>query len=182
MNAVAEARGRRRMPWRAIGWGFAAAVLAFHAVAMRFTDEVKWDETDFIFVGLLFGLVGLGIELAVRASSSWAFRGGAALALLSCFALVLVNAAVGMVGDEDNRYNLLFLGLVPFALIGAAAARLRAAGMAVVMLLAGLAQIAIGAFAIAQDPRGGVLSMIMAGSWLLAALLFRIAARAGRTD
>jgi hypothetical protein len=125
---------------------------------------------------VLIGLLGLGLELAVRASSSWAWRGGAALAVFSCFALVWVNAAVGMIGDGENMYNLLFLGLVPLALVGAALVRLRAAGLALVALAAGLAQIAIAAVGMGQDPRGGVLSMVMAGSWLLASLLFRAAA------
>ena len=177
MTETAGARRRGRINWRVIGWGGAVALLATPFVAMRFTGEVDWDETDFIFAGLLFGLVGLGLELAVRLSRDWAWRAGAALAILSCFALVWVNAAVGMIGDEDNGYNLLFLGLIPLALAGAAVARLRAPGMAVVMLVCGAAQIAIAAGGLAPDPRGGVFSMVMAGSWLLSAVLFRIAAR-----
>jgi hypothetical protein len=178
MNAIAQ--GTKRVPWRLIGWGGAAALLAAPLVAMRFTNEVNWDETDFIFAGVLFGLVGLGFELVARASASWAFRGGAALAILSCFALVWVNLAVGMIGNEDNGYNLGFIALIPAALLGAALVRLRAGGMALVTLACGLAQIGIALGGLAADQRGAVFSAVMAGSWLVSALLFRIAA--GRAE
>ncbi|HEX8191571.1 MAG TPA: hypothetical protein VF552_01595, partial [Allosphingosinicella sp.] len=119
MNAIAGGSGNG-MPWRWIGWGGAAALLAVPAVAMRFTSEVDWTASDFVFAAVLFGLVGLGIELAVRASPSLAWRAGAGFAVFSCFALVWVNAAVGMIGDGGNAYNFAFVGLVPLAIAGAA--------------------------------------------------------------
>ena len=62
--------------WRMAGWGAAVALLMVPFVAMRFTDEVRWTGSDFLFAGILFGTVGLVIELAVRRSSDWAYRGG----------------------------------------------------------------------------------------------------------
>ena len=177
MNAIARGEEHRGLPWRAIGWGGAAALLAVPAVAMRFTSEVNWDAADFLFAAILFGLVGLGIELAVRASRSWAWRAGAGLAVFSCFALVWVNAAVGMIGNEDNAYNLWFLGLIPLAIAGAVAARLRARAMAAAMLAVGAAQVLIAAGGYGADARGALFSMVMAGSWLLAAACFFLAAR-----
>jgi hypothetical protein len=169
------------MAWRLVGWGGAAALLALPAVAMRFTSEVNWDAADFIFAAVLFGLVGLGIELAVRASTSWAWRAGAGLAVFSCFALVWVNAAVGMVGDEDNAYNLYFLSLIPVAIAGAVFARLRAGRMATAMLAVAAAQVLIAAGGFSADQRGAVLSMVMASSWLLSAGFFLLAAQRGRS-
>lgn len=183
MNAIAggSGNGRRGVPWRLIGWGGAAVLLAVPAVAMRFTREVNWDETDFIFAAVLFGLVGLGIELTVRASKSWAWRAGAGLAVFSCFALVWVNAAVGMIGDEDNAYNLYFLGLVPLAAAGAAIARLRAGRMAIAMLAVGAAQVLIAAGGLPVDRLGATFSMVMASSWLLSAACFLLSAQRGRS-
>ena len=100
--------------------------------------------------------------------------------MLSGLFLIWANGAVGMIGNEDNAYNLLFIGLIPLALLGAAVVRFRAAGMTAVMLLAGAGQIAIGAFGYAQDPRGAVFSIITSGGWLVAALLFRVAAGRAR--
>lgn len=176
MSEMAGTREQGGINWRVIGWGAAAALLALPFVAMQFTREVNWTASDFVFAGVLFALVGLGLEVAFRASSSWAWRGGAALLVLSCFALLWVNAAVGMIGDGPTTHNLLFVSLVPLALAGAAIVRLRAAGMAFVAGAAGLAQVAIAASALGIDQRGAVFSIVMSGSWFLAAILFAAAA------
>ncbi|MEA3016639.1 MAG: hypothetical protein QOI38_1361 [Sphingomonadales bacterium] len=168
--------GRRGFPWRLLGWGTAAALLLLPMVAMQFTDEVNWSPFDFVFAGLLFGSVGLAFELTVRASDNWAFRGGVAVTLAAAFLTVWVNAAVGMIGAEDNPYNLLFLGVIVLALIGAIVARFRPAGMAAASLVAAVAQAGLGAGGLSTDLRGGILSTGFALLWLLAAALFRKAA------
>ena len=51
--------------WRILriaGWGFAAILLLLPAIAMQFTSEVDWDARDFIVMGALIGMVGLGTE------------------------------------------------------------------------------------------------------------------------
>jgi len=174
-NGADDGRGRRGGRWRIAGWGIAALVLLLPLVAMQFTDEVDWDETDFIFAGVLIGAVGGAYELTVRMSRSWAYRAGAAAALAAAFLIVWANGAVGMIGDEDNPYNLLFLGVIVLALAGAIAARFRAAGMALAMAAAAVAQAAVAVGGLSADPRGAVLSTAFAGLWLLAAALFRAA-------
>jgi hypothetical protein len=178
MASIGESK--RGVSWRVVGWGGAVALLAAPFVAMRFTSEVNWSPGDFVFAGLLFGAVGLCIELAARSSSDWAWRGGVGFAALSGLMLVWANGAVGMIGNEDNPYNLLFLGLIPLALAGAAIVRFRAAGMAAVMLAAWVAQLAIAGIGFAQDSRGGVFSILLSATWLFAALMFRIAAGRAR--
>ena len=169
--------GRLWNPWRIAGWGIAAFLLLLPAVAMQFTGEVDWDETDFIVMGVLIGGVGLGIEFLVRQSDSIAYRFGAVLAFLGLFLTTWANLAVGMIGSEDNPYNLLFFGVLLVGMAGAIVARFRPAGMARAMLVTGLAQAAAGAFGLTADVRGAVFSMIFAGPWLLAAALFWNAAR-----
>ena len=117
------------------------------------------------------------MELIAARSRNLAYRAGAALAVFASFATVWANAAVGMIGSEDNLYNLIFIGVLFVALIGAILARFRPGGMMGAMLAAGLAQLAAGAVGAAADPRGGIFSMGFAGMWLLAAALFRNAAR-----
>jgi hypothetical protein len=183
MTGITQTNGERRgVSWRILGWGGAAALLAVPAVAMRFTNEVNWSPGDFIFAAMLFGLVGLTLELAVRSSRDWAWRGGIALMALSCLLLVWANGAVGMIGNEDTSYNLLFLGLIPLAIVGGAIVRFRAAGMVWVLLGAAGAQIAIAAAGASVDPRGAVFSTLLSGFWLLGALLFRLAARRAAGD
>lgn len=171
--------GSRWSPWRIVGWGLAALLLALPAIAMRFTNEVVWTASDFIVMGVLIGGIGLGIEFLVRQSSSLAYRFGAVAALVTAFLTIWVNLAVGMIGDEDNPYNLLFGGVLLIALCGGIAARFRAAGMTLAMLVAAGAQAVTGIVGITSDPRGGALSACFALLWLIAAGLFNAARERG---
>jgi hypothetical protein len=92
--------------------------------------------------------------------------------VLAGFATVWVNAAVGMIGSEDNPLNLVFLGIVAFALAGTLAVRARASAMAAVTALASAAQLAAALIGTQSDLRGGMLSAVFAAPWLLAAALF----------
>lgn len=174
--------------WRIAGWGFAAALIVTPAVAMQFTSEVKWTALDFVFAAVMIGGTGLLIELAVRRSRNWAYRGGAALALAAAFLLVWINAAVGIVGGEDNPANLVFPAIVAIAAVGTLLARARPSGMARTMLVTAAAQALTGAavfaFGIASTQPPGPVGLLVliegfAAMWLGSALLFRRAARAG---
>jgi len=172
---AADNGARRGLPWRIIGWAIAALLLMVPLVAMQFTDEVDWTASDFLFMGALLGGVGLAFEFIVRRSDSVAYRFAAALALLAAFLTVWVNAAVGMIGSEDNDLNLMFSGVLMVALIGAILARLKPAGMVRAMIAAAIAQGIAGAIGLSIDPRGAVFSMQFALLWLLAAALFHAA-------
>jgi hypothetical protein len=169
--------GRRGGRWRVVGWGTLGALLLLPAVAMQFTNEVTWDETDFIVMGAMLVGVGLGAEFLARRSGSIAYRLGSAAALLTAFLTLWVNLAVGMIGSEDNPYNLLFAGVVAVALAGALLARFRPAGMALAMTAAAAAQALGAAGGLPSDVRGGIFSLVFAGLWLLSAGLFRKAAQ-----
>ena len=171
--------GKRRpgIPWRMVGWSIPALLLLLPLVAMQFTDEVNWTGSDFVIAALLFGSVGLAFEFIVRKSNSLAYRSGAALAVVAAFLTIWTNGAVGMIGSEDNPYNLVFGGVLLIALIGAIVARLEPAGMALAMIVTALAQAAAGAFGLSTDVRGAVFSMAFAGFWLTSAALFWNAAR-----
>lgn len=177
-NAEIKETGRGRA-WRTVGWSMAGLVLLAPLIAMQFTREVNWTGGDFLFAAMLFGLVGLTFELTVRASRSPFYRGGVGAAIAASFLIVWANGAVGMIGNEGNPYNLLFFGVIAVALLGSVLARFRAAGMALTMLAAAAAQIAIGVGGMTSDVRGGILSTLFAGLWLLSAALFRNAAREG---
>lgn len=169
--------GSRWRTWRILMWGTAAFLLLLPAIAMRFTTEVQWDETDFIAMGLMLSLACGACELAARASGNGAYRLAAAVAVGTAFLTVWVNLAVGMIGSEDNGYNLLFAGVLGLALLGGVLVRFDALGMSRVMVVAALAQALAGAGGMSVDPRGGVFSMLFALPWLLSAALYRKAAR-----
>ncbi len=165
----------RRNIWRIIGWGGAVALILTPLIAMQFTSEVNWDETDFIFATVIFGIVGGLIELAVRTSSNWYFRFGAIFAVLAGFMVVWSNLAVGMIGNEDDPVNLWFGAVLLIAICGAILSRFRRGAMAYAMFAAGLAQAVIGTVAgiLGTDLRGGIFTLVLSGLWMIAAELFR---------
>lgn len=169
-------------PWRVAAWTFAGLLLLLPLVAMQFTGEVNWDYKDFIFAGVLIGSVGIGFEVAVRMTTNLSYRAAAAVALGVSFMIVWANAAVGMIGDEDNAYNLLFLGVIALALLGAIVARFRAGGMAAAMLVAGIVHAGVALGGMGTDMRGAIFSAVFALGWFVSAALFRHAASARTRD
>jgi hypothetical protein len=164
-------------PWRVFGWGAVVVLLLIPLVA-----QFPWTLSDYVFAGLVLGIVGGTFELAVRRSGNRWYRGGVAVALVTAFLLVWINGAVGIIGDEDNPANLMFLGVIAMALAGAIVARFQAAGMARAMAVAAAAETCIALVALryrlgAEEPPGfpGVWLLILffAITWLLSAALFR---------
>jgi hypothetical protein len=167
-------------------WGGAALILLHPLVAMRFTDQVNWDETDFIVAGSMLAVACGAFELAARISPAGAYRAGAGVAVVTALILVWMNLAVGVIGSEDNPANLMFGGVLAVGIGGAVVARSRPQGMARALVLAALAQTAAGAvaFVAGWGSRGEnwpqvivVLTAFFTGGWLVSAWLFRKAAR-----
>ena len=169
---------RRRPPWRLIAWGSAALLLALPWLAMQFTTEVRWTPADFAVFALMLGVAGGGFELALRLSRHAAYRGAAALALGAAFLMFWANAAVGIIGSEDNPVNRVFDALLLVPLIGALLVHCRAAGLARVMLVTALSQLGLAIWAwLAGWGHVWVLTAFFMAIWMLAAGLFRQAAR-----
>ncbi len=101
--AVTASGGRERSDrywswFRKAMWGGATFLVLLPAVAMRFTDDVNWTESDFVFAAaLLFGSAGI-IEVAARANASLAYRAGVVAAVGATFLTIWANGAVGMIG------------------------------------------------------------------------------------
>ena len=173
-------------PWRLVGWGSAAVLLILPAVAMQFTSEVNWSIGDFIIAAMMFSVVGLGIELAVRSSAHPSYRSAAAVALLTGLLVFWANGAVGIIGNEDHPANLLFFAVLALAVVGSFLARFRARGMVIAIGGAALAQFAAPfiAMAIWAPPfdagmvRTILFNSVFAAMWLFSASLFRRASHA----
>ena len=177
MDAMQQGGGRSRRWVRPVAWGAAACMLLLPLVAMQFTREVDWTVGDFVFAALLIGGVGLALELAVRVSSSWSYRLGAALGLAAGFFLIWANGAVGYIGSEDNPYNLVFFAVIAIAFAGALVSGFRAMGMAWTMLAAGAVHATAGFVGAADDPVTIPITIVFVGMWLGSARLFLAAAR-----
>ena len=74
------------------------ALLLIPFIAMQFSSEVVWTASDFIIMGILLLVTGLGIDLVLRKVSSSKNRpimGGIILAL---FFMIWAELAVGVFG------------------------------------------------------------------------------------
>lgn len=168
-------RGNR---WSFLVWGGAAVLLAIPAIAMQFTSEVDWGPEDFIIMGLLLAIACGSYEIVTRISGHWAYRAGAAAAIVVSFLTVWVNLAVGMVGDEGNPANLIFGLVILVGAVGAVVARFRPVGVARAMETAAAVQLAMAAYAsFVDDARVAVLIALFALPWLVSGQLFRKSAR-----
>lgn len=162
--------------WRIARWSAAAILLLVPFVAMQFTNEVNWTGLDFAVFGAMLLVAGLAYEFVASASGSLAYRLGAGTAVATAFLLVWVNLAVGFLGDEGNPANLVFVGVLALAALGAAWARLRPSGMALAMAATAAAQVLVGAAALAggwgTPYEIGLGTTLFAALWLVSAGLF----------
>jgi hypothetical protein len=176
MTEMAGRAGRGHVLRTAL-WGLAGLLLLAPLVAMRFTDEVKWTLSDFVVAGAVFATIGLAAELVVRSTRNGAARAATGFALAAAFIIVWANGAVGMIGSEDNPYNLYFYAAIAVALVGAGAARFQPAGTALAMAGAATVQAGVARGGLAADRHGALVSIAFAGLWMISAGLFRKAAR-----
>jgi len=164
-------------------------LLMIPLVAMQFSDDVNWGVGDFIVMGgLLFGS-GLTYELVARRGGTTAYKAAVGVAVVASLLLMWVNLAVGIIGSENNPANVLYLGVIYIALIGATIVRLRPRGMSRVLFFTALTQALVPVIALLiwrptfDDPPGMVgVFFLNAGFvtlYLVSALLFR---HAGETD
>ena len=169
--------------WRIAGWGMAAALLLIPAVAMRFTSEVNWTTSDFVFAAVLLGALGLGVEIALRVGRTWLHRVGIALMALTGFMTVWSDVAVGLLGDEDEITNLAFVALVGVGVLATLLVRFRPGAMRWIAATLSAGQFAIGIVAGLWTMPGhaiewGVLAFF-AALWAAAAFCFDAASRRG---
>jgi len=180
-----DGSGGRASRWSLVIWGGAGLVLLAPLVAMQVSDAMAWTVFDFASLGALLGGLALGLELVVRKTGNTAYRSAAVVALAAAFLLILTNGALGVIGSEQEGANLLYVGVVAVALIGAVVARFRPAGMARAMSAAALAQalvpLIVATFgadsrSLAWSPEVLGLTAFFAAMWLASAWLFRTAA------
>ncbi len=189
MAGNAEKGGRRRWSrWRIAGWAAGAFMLLLALVAKQFIGEVSWVDNLAQTGALLIG-VGIAVELASRKTGEAAYRAAVGLALGSVLLLGWVNAAVGIIGSEDNEANLMYGGVLVVGAIGAIIARFKPEGMARVLFAMALAQTLVAVIALVGrlgSPYSGPLEIVTINGFFVAlfvgsAVLFSKAAR-GRPD
>ena len=136
---------------------------------------MDWSIGDFVVMGLVLA--------ALFAGMLWWFAGrdrhrragivvGAATPLL----LFVVNGAVGIIGEPQDRANRMFLVVVGFALAGACLVRFRTGGLMRVALLSALLTVAVLVLGmLRQGAPVPAIAFVLALPWLVSALLLRVA-------
>lgn len=172
-------KGGKGTRWRVAVWMLAAGLFLLPLVAMQLTDEVRWTAFDFAVWGAMLLVACGAYELVARMSPDRHYRLGAAVAIGTGLLVFWVNGAVGMIGDEDNPYNLLFLAAIAVGAGLALLAWFRPAGMARALVAAAAvhAAVSLAALVAGWDRTGAVLSLGFVLPYLVAASLFRRAAR-----
>jgi hypothetical protein len=163
-----------------------ALVLSLPLLAMQITDEVVWDLADFAVAGVLLGGTGLIRELAARKARNNAYRAAVGLAIAAAFILVWLVGAVGVIGEDGDRADLMYGGVLAVGIIGAIIARFQPQGMARALLAMALAQALVAVIALIagkhQAPISSVFEILGLNGFFVAlfigsAWLFRHAAR-----
>jgi hypothetical protein len=140
----------------------------------------NWGPLDFVFAfGLLFGTCA-AYDIVSRKGGTLTYRLAVGLALLAGFLLFWINAAVGIIGDEELA-NALYLGVLVVAVAGALIARFEPRGMSRAMVAAAVVQLLVPLVALAWVPAErftpGIapvfgLNGVFVACWLISALLF----------
>jgi hypothetical protein len=188
MAGNAKSGGWRANRWRIAAWGGAALILLVPLVAMQFSEEWDWGFFDFVFAALLLFGALLTYELISRMADNLAYKAGVGVAVVAILLLVWINAAVGIIGDDD-AINLIYFGVPAAGLIGAFLARFEPQGMARASFAMAIAQLLVPVIVLAipslrdtlMEPPGlmGVmgLNVFFAMLFVISALLFLNAAQ-----
>jgi hypothetical protein len=187
---AADVAWRRRHAPTRLGAGRVAIATAFvllvPLLAMQFTDEVAWSPADFAVAGLLLFGAGLTYRLVARRAGTSAYRVAVGLAVAAALLLIWLVGAVGVIGEDGDRADLMYGGVLLVGIVGAVLTRFRPAGMARALLGMGLAQGLVAIIALIggkhEAPTSSVpeligLNGIFVALFIGSALLFR---RAGR--
>lgn len=121
----------------AVGTGL---LLMIPLTAMQFTNEVDWTLSDFMIAGtLLFG-TGLTFTLLTRKTGEIAYQFAIGFALFTGLFLIWVNMAVGIIGSENNDFNLLYSLVIFTGLCGGFISKFKPKGMMLTMFAMAITQ------------------------------------------
>lgn len=154
-------------------------LLLIPAIGMQVSDEWNWSFFDFIFMGALIFGTGLTFVLIARKMNNVMYRSAVGLAGAAGFLLLWINAAVEIIGD-DNPANLMYLGVLATAFLGAILARFEARGMMRALFATASAHAVVAVIALIFFPAAapgplGILTLngFFIMLWVGSALLFR---------
>src|SRR5688572_21664628 len=115
--------------WGRTSWAGGMLMFVAAVAAKPFVGEPDWvgslQQTGALLIG-----VGLAVDFTSRKSGRAAYRAALGFAFCSALLLGLANGAVGIIGSEDNRANLMYGGVLLVGFVGVCIARFKPKGMA----------------------------------------------------
>ncbi|MCG8373011.1 MAG: hypothetical protein MI700_05740, partial [Balneolales bacterium] len=157
----------------------ATAILLIPLVAMQFSNEVTWDTADFVIAWVL--LFGTGITyffISSAMSENIKYKLAVALAVAANLLMIWVNLAVGIIGNEENPANLMYLAVPAAGIIGLFFSRLKPMGMYLTSIFMAIIVVIIAIITIVADLGfTPIISAFFAILFLGSALLFKDASR-----
>jgi len=161
-----------------------AAVLAVPAIAMALnlgipdpgsgTDGMNWGPMDFAIIGVLILGSGFLYEYASARAGTVAHRAAVGIAVAAGLFLIWVNLAVGMIGDEGNPANLMYIFVLAVALIGASIARFEPREASIAMFATAAAHAVVALIALVAGLGPTLLAdALWVAAWVASGLLFR---------
>ena len=170
-----------RNPYRSVvGVALATAFI----LLVPLLAEWPWTFGDFFFAGAIIFGTGLTYVLVARKAGNIAYRAAVGVALAAAVMLVWVTGAVGIIGNEDDNANLMYVGVLGVGIVGAIIARFRPYGTARALFATALAQAFVAVIALifgsGSGSPPGVLGILALNGFFVAlfvgsALLFRYA-------
>lgn len=178
MTNTVEARKGGLAGWRIAAWVGAGLILLLPLAAMQFSTEVNWSAFDFVVAAIMLGALVGAFELVVRLSGSMPYRAAVVVAAGATFLMVWIQGAVGLVGSENDLFNLLFLAPLLVGATGCFIAGFKAGGMSRALAAMAVIQaitLAIG-YAVTRDADAFLIAFWVF-AWALSAWLFSRADR-----
>lgn len=142
---------------------------------------MAWDVYDVVVFAAMLAAAAIIYMLTARTTASSAYRWAVSVALIAAFLLVWVSAAVGIIGNAANDFNLVYVGVLALGIIGAVIARFQPAGMARACYAMACAQVLIGTVALVGELGAAApawpwdvlfLTAFFTALWLVSARLF----------
>jgi len=164
---------------------FASAIILITLTACFVSTEMDWSLFDFVLIWSLLFCAGALYKWITLFAVDSGYRAAVGLAILTGVFMIWSNLGVGIVGSEDEPFNLVYVALLALGLIAAFWVRFEARSLFYVMLsmAMGLGFITLLAFGLGMHriPHSSTLEILAVHSFLavpiiLSGILFHHAA------
>ncbi|NMB80313.1 MAG: hypothetical protein GYA14_00665 [Ignavibacteria bacterium] len=118
-------------------------ILSIPFFAMQFGNEVNWSLMDFIVAGILLSGSGLIFLFLTYNAGNKTYKIATAIAVGTALLMIWANLAVGIIGNEDNPANIMYLWVLGVGTVGAVISWFKPKGMSYALLATAIAQVIV---------------------------------------